>query len=350
MKKLIFSISITAVLLSCAGKENIPDVSSIKINIETKRFEQDFFALDTVNISESLTSILKKYPDFLPDFIDNILGLDLDSLLISGNSQGEILRSFLHDYRPIKDSADLLYKNFNRETDAIVNGLQFVKHYFPKYKTPEFIITFIGPINASFATSFGIQGDVITPKSFAIGLQLHLGKYFSFYRSPQGLALYPDYLSNNFDAAHIPINCMKNVVDDLFPEKSIGKALVEQMVAKGRRIYLLTKFLPHTPEYECMGYTKQQMENSYKNEAVIWDFFLNNDLLNISDQNIVKNYIGESPKTQELGEDAPGNLGTFAGLQIVKKYMEKNPETPLDHLMTMDERAIYNGSKYKPRP
>ncbi|MEO9003466.1 MAG: hypothetical protein ABI288_01965 [Ginsengibacter sp.] len=350
MKKILFILYIATLFLSCASKKNIPDVSSIKINVNTKRFEQDFFKMDTTRIAESISILLKKYPDFLPDFIGNILGLDLDSLLISDNPQSQAIRSFLHDYQPIKDSSDLLYKNFTKEADAIVKGLQFVKYYFPQYKTPESIVTFIGPINASFATSFGIQGDVITPSSFGIGLQLHMGSNFSFYQSREGLEQYPQYISNNFDAAHIPVNCMKNIVDDLFPDKSMGRALVDQMVDKGRRLYLLTQFLPYTPEYECIGYTKRQMEDSYKNEAVIWDFFLNNDLLNISDQNIVKNYIGESPKTQELGEDAPGNIGTFAGLQIVKKYVEKNPETKIDELMKMAPREIYSRSKYKPRP
>lgn len=349
MKKFLFLASSAIIFLSCSSKKNIPDVSSIKINVETKRFEQDFFAIDTMKIAESMKSILQKYPEFLPDFIGNIMGLDLDSLLIPGNPEDEAIRMFLHDYRPIKDSSDLLYKDFNKETDAIKKGLQFVKYYFPQYKIPESIITFIGPINANFATSFGIQGDVLTSTSLGIGLQLHLGKYFSFYRSLQGLEQYPDYLSNNFDAGHIPVNSMRNIVDDMFHDKSNGKALIEQMVDQGRRMYLLTKFLPYTSEYICIGYTKLQMENAYKNEAVIWDFFLNNGLLNVTDQNIVKNYIGESPKTQELGEDAPGNLGTFAGLQIVKKYMEKFPETTLDNLMKMDAREIYSKSKYKPR-
>jgi hypothetical protein len=71
--------------------------------------------------------------------------------------------------------------------------------------------------------------------------------------------------------------------------------------------------------------------------------------LNKTDQNIVQNYIGESPKTQELGEDAPGNIGTFSGLQIVKKFMEKYPETSLSELMKMGVREIYEKSKYKPR-
>jgi len=348
MRKFFVPLFVALIFFSCKSNKNIPDVSSIKIKLETKRFEQDFFAMDTTKVAESMKSILQKYPDFLPLFTANILGLDLDSLLIPNNLQTQALRMFIHDYLPIKDSSDLIYKNFNSEKEAIEEGLQFVKYYFPEYKVPESIITFIGPINANFETSFGVQGDVLTSKSFGIGLQLHMGKYFSFYRSEEGLEQYPDYLSNNFDKAHIPVNCMRNVIDDLYPDKSNGKALIEQMIDKGRRMFLLTKFLPHTPEFECIGYTKQQMKDSYKNEAVIWDFFLNNDLLNKSDQNIIQNYIGESPKTPELGEDAPGNIGTFAGLQIVKKFMEKFPETSLSTLMKMDAREIYSQSKYKP--
>jgi hypothetical protein len=99
-----------------------------------------------------------------------------------------------------------------------------------------------------------------------------------------------------------------------------------------------------------MGYTKNQMDDAEKNEAVIWDLFLNNNLLNVTDDNIVHNYIGESPKTQELGEGAPGNIGTFSGLQIVKKFMKMYPETSLTDLMKKDAREIYDQSKYKPRP
>ena len=73
------------------------------------------------------------------------------------------------------------------------------------------------------------------------------------------------------------------------------------------------------------------------------------DLLNNSEQSIIKNYIGESPKTQELGEDSPGNIGTFSGLQIVKKYLEKFPETTLSQLMKTDANEIYTQTKYKPR-
>src|SRR5674476_1153598 len=82
MKKILLPLLVTIILFSCNSKKNIPDVSSIKVNIETKRFEQDFFAIDTVNVAESIKMILQKYPHFTPDFVENILGLDMDSLLI----------------------------------------------------------------------------------------------------------------------------------------------------------------------------------------------------------------------------------------------------------------------------
>lgn len=348
MKKVVILVS-TVILFSCNTHKNIPDVSSIKVNLETRRFEQDFFSMDTTKVAESIKSVLVKYPRFTPDFIQNILGLDMDSLLIPGNMQDRAVRLFIHDYRPVKDSSDLMYKNFTKETEQITKALQFVKFYFPDYKLPRSIITFIGPINANFETSFGTQGDILTPEGLGIGLQLHLGKNYSMYRSPEGQEQYPDYLSNNFDQVHITVNSMRNIIDDLYPDKANGKALIEQMVENGKRIFLLTKFLPYTPEYVCFGYTEAQLKDSYTNEAVIWDFFLNNNLLYNSEQSIIKNYIGESPKTQELGEGSPGNIGTFSGFQIVKKYLEKFPQTTLPELMKTDANEIYSKAKYKPR-
>jgi hypothetical protein len=349
MKKIAHALMCLLCCASCNSNKNIPDVSNIHITLNTKRFEQDLFAIDTLNISGSVAGLLKKYPGFTPDFIQNILGLDMDSLLIRGNAQEKAIRLFIHDYRFVKDSAELMYKDFSKQTAEITQGLRFVKYYFPQYNLPTTVITFMGPINSNFETSFGTQGDILTSEGFGIGLQLHLGKNFSLYKSPEGQEQYPDYLANNFDAAHIPVNCMRNIIDDLFPDRTNGKPLIEQMIEKGRKMLLLTRLLPNTPEYICIGYTEKQLKDSYTNEAVIWDFFLNNDLLNNSEQNIIKNYIGESPKTQELGEDSPGNIGTFTGMQIVKRYLEKLPGTTIPELMKTDVNEIYSKSKYKPR-
>ena len=141
---------------------------------------------------------------------------------------------------------------------------------------------------------------------------------------------------------------MKNIVNDIYPENEDDKPMMNQMVEKGKRLYVLSKLLPQKEEYMLIGYTKKQMEESTSHEAVIWNLFIKNSYLQVADKNIIKNYIGESPSTPELGEGAPGNIGAFAGWQIVKKYMQKKPDVTLQELMNLDTDIIFQEAKYKP--
>ena len=337
LKKLSALFVLICIFFSC-NNDKIPDVSTIKIDLKVERFDHDFFAIDSNNILNEMQRLRIKYPYFIRDFTGQILGFDDKT---PADSLTKYLNLFIRDYRFVKDSADKIFKDFEMQAKEIKKGLQFVKYYFPVYRAPNKVITFIGPFDG--------YSDVLTADALAVGLQLHLGKDFSFYNTAVAQDLFPDYIKQKFTPEYIPVNCLKNIVDDMFPDKSTGKALIEQMVEKGKRIYLLDKFLPYTSDYLKIGYTEKQLKDCYTNEAIIWDFFLNNDLLNSSDQNIVKNYIGESPKTQELGEGSPGNIGTFSGWQIVKKFMNKNQKITLEDLMKTDAREIYNQSKYKPR-
>ncbi len=278
-----------------------------------------------------------KYPIFVNDFTNQILGF---SAQIPPDSVSKFMRLFIRDYRFVKDSADIIFKDLDPQMKQIKQGLQYVKYYFPAYKFPTKVITFIGPFDG--------YSDIITADAFAVGLQLHMGSNFSFYTSDISRDLFPEYISKRFGPEYIAVNCIRNIVDDLYPDKSAGRALIEQMVEKGKRLYLMDKLLPYTEDHLKIGYTKDQLQDCFDNEPVIWDFFLNNDMLNNSEQNVIKAYITDGPKTQELGEDSPGNIGSFAGWQIVKKYMNEHSGTKLDELMKKDAREIYTESHYKP--
>ncbi|HEV8079204.1 MAG TPA: hypothetical protein VGP43_00725 [Chitinophagaceae bacterium] len=337
MKNFFYLIGLVCFLTSC-NYDNVPDVSNIKIELKVERFEKNFFSIDTNNILKEIQRLKIQYPFFINDFTERVLGFN-DAT--PPDSLTKYIHLFIRDYHFVKDSSDKLFSDFESQQKEIKKGLQFVKYYFPEYKVPNKIITFIGPFDG--------YSDILTSDAFAIGLQLHMGNNFSFYKSDVSHDIFPEYISQRFIPEYIPVNCIKNIIDDMYPDKSLGKALIEQMVEKGKRLYLLDKFLPNTAEYLKIGYLERQLNDSYANEAVIWNFFLSNDLLNNADQNIVKNYIGESPKTQELGEGSPGNIGAFSGWQIVKKYMNKNKKITLKELMEINAREIYSQSKYKPR-
>lgn len=135
----IYFILLLCILFSC-NNNNIPDVSNIKIELKVQRFEKDFFSIDTNNILNELQRLRIKYSYFINDFTKQILGFDDNT---PPDSLTKYLHLFIRDYRFVKDSADKLFVDFEPQAKEINKGLQFVKYYFPKYKAPNKIITFI---------------------------------------------------------------------------------------------------------------------------------------------------------------------------------------------------------------
>ncbi|RYG05482.1 MAG: hypothetical protein EOO02_03690 [Chitinophagaceae bacterium] len=347
----VAAFSITGIFTGCKSGDH-PDVSGIRVNLETQRFEKDFFTIDTNNIEQGLRKMQSLYPTFFPDFVKGILGLppleNGDPLTIPS------IKRFIGDYKPVKDSVDKVFKNLERTTEDIREGLQYVKHYYPAYKTPEKFITFIGPMDAAFEASTASYGDAVTEDALTtdaiiIGLQLHMGSKFSMYLSEMGQALYPAYISRRFAPEYIPVNTMKNIIDDIYPENTVGKSLVEKMVEKGKRLHVLDKLMPETADTLKIGYTEKQLKGCFDNEGLIWNFILANSLAFNTDPGIIKGYIGEAPNTPELGEGSPGYIGLFIGRQIVRKYAEKFPDAKLEEIMKMDARKLFEQSKYRPK-
>ena len=335
--KYLFLILLPAILFSCNNGEKIPDVSNVKVQLSTQRFEQDLFRLDSNNFNNGLQQLIHKFPSFGPNYLYTILGADAKW---TNDSTAAYVKGFVISYKKVFDSSQALFNNFLPYENEIRNGLQFVKYYFPNYKLPANIITYIGPLDGF--------GDILSDDGLVIGLQLHMGKNFSLYSSELVQQTYPDYISRRFEPGYITVNCLKNIMLDLYPEKLEEKSLVQQMVEKGKRLYLLSKFLPREEEYKLIGYTPTQLKDCYEHERNIWDLFIQNNLLQSIDDNVIKNYIGESPKTQELGDASPGNIGSFAGWQIVKKYMQKHEGLSLQKLMATDDDIIFQEAKYKP--
>ena len=335
--RLLFGLIIIVSMFSCNTNNKIPDVSSVKVQLNSRRFEQQFFALDTNNIMPQLDKLIAAYPSFGENFTGTILGIDPKW---PADTTATYIKQFIAYSRNIYDTSQKYFKDFTPYENEIKRGLQFVKYYYPAYKVPTKIITYLGPTDG--------YGDILDDEVFYIGLHVHLGKNFPLYKTSAVQETYPQYVTARFTPEYIYINSLKNIVGDMYPEKSEDKRLLIQMVEKGKRLYLLQKFLPEKEEYTIIGYTADQIKDCYTHEAAIWDLFVQNNFLQTADNNLIKNYVSDGPKTQELGEKAPGNIGSFAGWQIVKKFAAKYPDIKPDSLMKIDDEKIYVEAKYKP--
>jgi hypothetical protein len=196
---------------------------------------------------------------------------------------------------------------------------------------------------------------VLTSSGLAIGLQLYLGRDFPVYRTEYISEIYPDYQSRRFEPQYIPVNCMKNIITDIYSQDVPDLPLVYQMIEAGKRLYVLDQLLPETADSLKTGYTQEQLDGCYKNEAFIWNFFLQNNLLYATDPSLTRDYMNDGPKTEALGEASPGFIGQFVGWQIVKKWMnlDKNKNVEynkiLKQLFHTPAKQIFEEAKYKPR-
>ncbi|MBS4044138.1 MAG: hypothetical protein KGZ59_10010 [Chitinophagaceae bacterium] len=340
MKLKFFFIGLVAlcIVFACGSKKNVPDVSHINVDLKIERFDEDFFKVDTNNMNVAFDRLNQKYHNFLPDYLFNILGLTppQDSILAQA-------KLFLKDslYHKVFEDASTKFINFREVEKELKLALQLTKYYFPNYQPPSKIYTFIGPID-------GVATAITSDHNFAVGLQGYLGKDYPAYQLGYITQIYPAYKTRKFEEQYIATNCIKSVMEELYPNNFNGRPLAERIIEEGKRMYLLDALLPYTADSIKTGYTQSQLEQCLKNEKNIWAFFVSGNLLFEREPSLVSPYVTDGPKTQELSESAPGNIGMFSGWQIVKKWMKEHPKTSLQTLMQTNAMSIFNEVGYSP--
>jgi hypothetical protein len=340
MKRIFFPLLI--LFVSCKTGKKLPDVSNIQVSVHVERFDQALFAIDTNHVEQSLLDLGRQYPYFISDFAVNILGTG--PLADTSEQAFFAFRRFVSSYAPVKDSLDLKFGPSEGGMIPIEKGLQkgfqYLKYYFPKYNLPPKVVSYIGPFDA--------PGVALTRYTLAIGLQLYAGRYFPFYLSSQGQELFPVYISRRFEPEYVVPNCMKALAEDIFPDQSQGKPLIEQMVEKGKSWWLIDQLLPEMEDSLKTGLTEKQLKWCLANEGQIWNYFLDQNLYSL-EPDLIKNYIGDAPYTQGMPEASPGNIGQWVGWRIVQKYASMHPDSSPEELMKTPARSIFDEAKYKPK-
>ena len=337
MKKSTPFFLIFIFFIGCTNSKG-PDVSKIKVDIPIERFDKSFFSIDTNNIAAGLKDLMTSYPGFYTDFMQQILG-------VSGSDTNtvtlQVSKLFIGGYSSIYQNLSKQYSDVAWLQKDIQKAFQYVKYYFPGYKTSK-IILFVGPLDA--------PGVALTGSGIAIGLHQFGGKDFPAYQSMEMQQLFPAYISRRFEPQYIVVNSMKAVTEDIYPDKGAGKGLIEQMIEKGKQWWLLDKFLPATPDSLKTGFTRQQSNWCEANEGLVWnDIITTQKDLYTKDPSSIQNYIGEAPYTQSLGPGSPGNIGQWVGWQIVKKFADKNSSMRVTDVLKTDARKILEEAKYKPK-
>jgi hypothetical protein len=211
-----------------------------------------------------------------------------------------------------------------------------VKANFPKHKVQE--------IN-TFISGMGFWGNdlYIDDSLIVISLDFFLGDKCKY--EPQ----LPKYILKRYKKQNIVPFLMSLVANKYNQTDFLDNSLVAEMIYYGKAYYFLEKTMPQLADSSIAGYSNLELAEIKTHEKIIWAHFIEKNLLFETKSEISNKYVGERPNVPEIGTKCPGRVGRWVGWQIVKKYMEKNPDLTLAQLMAeKDARKIFNISKYKP--
>lgn len=326
---------------SCSNN-NTPDVANITVDIESSRLDKDLYALDTNNLGSGLAALQSKYPGFLNFYLDTLMGFGINGNYNDSNPAIQKgLKTFLthKDYRGVFDSVLAHYPDEQNINAALEKGFKYLKYYFPSYKEPKIIYLVTG-LNNYGALTYG--EDIL-----GIGLDMFLGANYPFYKSV-GL---PEYFSRQLNENYIPVAVMRTVYREDHPFLIDGRVLLDMMIQIGKEMYYIGRVLPFTDEHVRLAYTPEQVKWCEENEAMIYDFFVKQELLYENKPQKVVRYVMDGPSAAGMPAESPGNIGAWLGLQIVEAYMKQHPEVTLEQLVNtpVDAQRFLLESKYKPR-
>ncbi len=336
--KLIFSFLTVVAFAACGDdgeeKKDIPNVSNVVAKPQFLRFEQDLFAVKTV---DDLVNLEKKYGRIS----DIFLGAIIQSKKIGETPPQyfDLTNRFLTDsfVKKTYDTTQIVFKNFEPFQKQLTEAATFYKYYFPELPDLTFV-TFFSQYNYEV---FPFGRDTI-----GIGLDFYLGAQHADYLLMDNIRY--DYVRRTLTPEHLAVKALRLHISNMAGEAN-GSRLLDLMIHNGKQLFILDQLLPRTPDSLKFGYTATQTQWCKENEAGMWASFLKENVLYETNQKKIAKLISPSPNSPGMPAEAPGETGNYIGWQIVKQFMRREPKTTLTQLLQMrDAQQILEKSKYKP--
>ncbi len=333
---LIFSLLLFG---QCSQDKITPDITNQQVDIKIRRFEQALFALDTAStdipFSNQVARLEREYPNFWPVF-KQLIG---NPMFPEADFSKQVYDFITHPgVRKLYDTTQLLYGNIEAIETDLEKAFGYYKHYFPERDVPE-VMSYV----SEFGTGVFTYGDSLV----GIGWDFFLGKEF-----PYDYTVFPAYLQRTMDKEHLVMKTIEAVASNMVGAKDKGQRLLDFMIDNGKILYIKSLLLPETPDEVLLEWTTEQlawMENDY-NERELWKQILTRKLIYSTRQSEYQKLITASPSGMPwMPPEAPSKTANWIGWQIVKAYMERHPELPVEDLLAIeDAQKILDGSKYRP--
>jgi hypothetical protein len=320
--------------LSCKRNQYKVRIGSVKADIEIKRLEEDLFSINPEEIDGRVPELKNKYGRFLQLFSYVINTGD-----INDSTFGDYLAGFCTDKQnnEVYSLTMKLYPNLNSVGKGLEDAFGHYLYYFPGRIIPK-VYSCITGFNNSIITGDSVLG---------IGLDRYLGADCEYY--PR-LEIY-SYMSARMTPQYIVPDCIYGWGTSEWDFASMGYPadnVLAEMIHEGKLKYFEKCMLPETRDEIIFGFTSDQMKFCRNNEAQMWQYLVENDLIFKTDRFVIRKLIGDGPFTSYFTNESPGRAAVWIGFRIVESYMTRNRGTSIESLMSdvkiqqILEKAMYD--------
>lgn len=330
-KKFFFLALIIFFLASCQESKE-------KKYMSIHRFEQALFSANkSKDVDKYLLSIEKQYEPMFATSLEDTNYLN-------------VVKEFIKD-KEMNNAYNLVkiqYPDLKNLEEELSNALHEIKQIKQDTINSEIYTLIVGPAEYSQAFQNRI---LVYPEFSAISIDLYSIEKLSnhpYYKT------IPQYLHTSLGkeniAPHYVNTYLKEITFRNIPLQSQNPeaTLLDCILEEGKYIYATEAVLEEKPLNYILEYTKEQLEWVEQNEANIWAYMIENQLLYNKDRTKYFHLIAPGPSTKNIA-NSPARIGNYIGYKIVQSYMKEN-SISIDSLFnTLDSKLILQQSKYKPR-
>jgi gliding motility-associated lipoprotein GldB len=303
---------------SCDSRSTLKsEIEKIPVDVELVRFDK-IFGNATV---ADLPQLKKQYALFFPEqYADSIWEHRISDTL----------------QRELNQAVQKTFPSEENLKEELQSLFQHLSYYFDNFSVPKVYTT---TSDVDYRTKV-----IVADSLLIIELDTYLGSDHHFYGA------IPKYITQNLRPEMIPSD-VATAYSRQYIQVPRERTLLAQMIYFGKELYLKDLWLPEVNDADKIGYTEAQLVWATENEAYIWSYFIEKEILYSTDPKLPTRFISPAPFSKfllELDNESPGMIGRFIGWQIVRSYMEKNETSP-QQLMNIEPSVLFNNSKYKPK-
>lgn len=321
-------------LCGCGNKHQYIPKDIEAIEVEIVRFDNAQLAVRPDSVKQDIEQLYANYELFMPIFVEGILGLQTEDTAYLCEMYAQFLTDTVMGFAQTNTTAQELFANVDSLQEALNTGFSRLHFLYPEWEIPTLYL-FVSGFNSSVMYYENIMG---------VGVDMYLGSDYPYYNQ----VVY-DYQKQTMRKACVAGDVLSMYLAYHISYNSKYNRLLEQMIFRGKQLFLLAQLLPNEPVWEVIGYSKEQWDWCEQYEQAIWNRIMQKRDLFKTESNVLSSYMNDGPFTAEVTQDSPGRLGVWVGWRIVDSYMRNNKNVTLRELMNEnDAQKILEQSYYKP--